>query len=357
MNWKMNWEGSNLPTNKDYTLSNWISEKGPNQDIVLSSRMRLARNLEKITYPNRAGKDELNKVIESVKETASNQDDFDLYFINIQDLPEVERQLLVEKNLTSPAHIEKKSANSLLLNNEENISIMINEEDHLRVQILLPGFQLDQCWEKADKIDDIFEKKLDFAFSEKYGYLSTCPTNLGTGLRASVMVHLPALNLTNNINKMLEAISQLGLVVRGIYGEGSESAGNIYQISNQITLGNSEGEIVDNLKSVTTQIIEQERNARQRLLKEQEVNVRDEIMRAYGILKYAYKISSEEALKLLSYVSLGIDMEIIDDVDSGMLNELMILIRPAHLQKNEGKALGTQKRDLKRAELIKERFK
>jgi len=356
MNWKRNWEGINLPTNENYKLSSWISEKGPNQEIVLSSRMRLARNLEERSYPNCAGEKELNEIIELVKETASHQDDFNLCFINIQELPEVERQLLVEKNLTSPAHIKKRMANGLLLNNKENISIMINEEDHLRIQILLPGFQLNQCWEKADKIDDIFENKLDYAFSEKYGYLSTCPTNLGTGLRASVMVHLPALNLTNNINKMLEAISQLGLVVRGIYGEGSESAGNIYQISNQITLGNSEGEIIDNLKSVTTQIIEQERNARERLLKEQEIRVRDEIMRAYGILKYAHKISSEETLKLLSHVSLGIDMEIIDNIDSGMLNELMILIRPAHLQKNEGKALEPQKRDLKRSELIKERF-
>ena len=345
-----------MSTNKkiNYNLSKWISGEGPNKDIVLSSRIRLARNFKEIPYPNNADKEDLLKVENMVKKIITETDDFDLHYLGMNNLPEVDKQLLVEKNLTSPVHIQGGNGKGILLNDQENISIMVNEEDHLRVQVLLPGMQLEETWQKADEIDDILEEDFNFAFSEKWGYLSACPTNLGTGLRASVMVHLPALNMTNNINKMLGAISQLGLVVRGIYGEGSESAGNIYQISNQITLGNTEEDIIDNLKSVTTQIIKKEKNARNRLLEEQETSVRDEVMRSYGILKYAYKISSEEAMRLLSNVSLGIDMEIIDDVDSGVLSELLILIRPAHLQKKEGEELNSNQRDVRRAQLIQE---
>lgn len=337
-----------------FNLSKWIADEGPEKDIVLSSRVRLARNLQEIPYPNQADTEELVNVENQIKKVISNNEDLNLHYIEINKLPEVERQLLVEKNLTSPAHIQNGKGKGVLLNDEENISIMVNEEDHLRTQVLLPGLQLDKTWEKADRIDDVLEEELDFAFSRKWGYLSACPTNLGTGLRASVMVHLPGLNMTNNINKMLGAISQLGLVVRGIYGEGSESAGNIYQISNQITLGNTEEDIIENLKSVTTQILEEEKNARKRLLQEKEVAVKDEIMRAYGTLKYAYKMTSKEAMKLLSDVSLGIDMGIISDIDSGILSELLILIRPAHLQKKEGKELNPGQRDLKRASLIQE---
>ncbi|MFW6268983.1 MAG: protein arginine kinase [Bacillota bacterium] len=343
-----------MSTEKQFKLSKWISDRGPEKDIVLSSRVRLARNLQDFPYPNQADSEDLIKIENLLKEITKKNDKLNLHYIEINRLPDVERQLLVEKNLTSPAHVENGKGKGVLLNDEENVSIMVNEEDHLRTQVLLPGLQLDETWEKADFIDDILEEQLDFAFSEKWGYLSACPTNLGTGLRASVMVHLPGLNMTNNINKMLGAISQLGLVVRGIYGEGSESAGNIYQISNQITLGNTEEDIIDNLKSVTTQIIEEEKNARKRLLQEQEIAVKDEIMRSFGTLKYAYKMSSKEAMKLLSNVSLGINMGIIDDIDSGILSELLILIRPAHLQKKEGKELDHRKRDVIRANLIQE---
>lgn len=337
-------------------LSQWITGNGPEHDIVLSSRIRLARNFESIPFPNNASRDDLQKVINLVKKTLNDKKDPKLYYININELPEVEKQLLVEKNLTSPAHIKKDAEAGLFLNDKEDICIMINEEDHLRIQSLKPGLQLEKCWEKANQIDDILEEKINYAYSRKWGYLSTCPTNLGTGMRASIMIHLPALNLTNNIKKMLGAISKLGLAVRGIYGEGSDSTGNIYQISNQVTLGNNEQDMIENLKSVTTQIIEEEKKTRHRLLEEQEIKITDKIMRSYGILKYAHKLSGEEAMKLLSQVKLGMDMGIIEDIDPKVLSKLLILIRPAHLQKMEGKELDADIRDIKRATLIRNNF-
>ncbi|MDI3548774.1 MAG: protein arginine kinase [Halanaerobiales bacterium] len=337
-------------------LTHWVSGNGPDNDIVLSSRIRLARNLENVPYPNRASAEEKAAVSKSVIEAISQQNEIKLHYIDLADLPEVEREVLVEKHLISPIHAKEGMEKGVLLNDNETISVMINEEDHLRIQVLIPGLQLDKAWEIANNLDNLLEARLDFAFSENWGYLSACPTNVGTGLRASVMVHLPALNLTNNIGKVLGAVSQLRLAVRGLYGEGSESAGNIYQISNQITLGHTESDIIDNLKSVTTQIVSQERQARKLLLQEQEIEVKDRIKRSYGILKYAYRISSEEALKLLSNVKLGIDMGIIEDVDQGVLSELMVLIRPAHLQKIDGKELTAAERDIKRAELIQTRL-
>lgn len=337
-------------------LSQWISGDGPERDVVLSSRIRLARNIQEIPYPNYASEKDLKQVTSRVKEIVAIQDKMNLHYMNMKELQEIEKKLLVEKNLTSPAHIENEIENGVFINDSENISVMVNEEDHLRMQILLPGLQLDKAWEMADELDDLLEEKLDFAFSKKWGYLSACPTNLGTGLRASVMVHLPALNVTGNMNKMLEAVSQLGLVVRGIYGEGSQSAGNIYQISNQITLGNSEVDIIDNLKSVTMQITEKERQTRKRLVSAQKIEVMDKIKRSYGILKYAHKISSEEAMELLSYVRLGIDMGIINDINSCILNELLVMIRPAHLQKMEGEEISAEQRDIKRAELVQKKL-
>jgi protein arginine kinase len=337
-------------------LTHWITGNGPENDIVLSSRIRLARNLDKILYPGRANKEEKALVSKSVIDAISQQNEIELHYIKLADLPEVDREVLVEKHIISPVHAQTGIEKGVLLNDNETISVMINEEDHIRIQVLIPGLQLEEAWEIANNLDDLFEAKLDYAFSEKWGYLSACPTNVGTGMRTSVMVHLPALNMTNNINRMLGAVSQLGLVVRGLYGEGSESSGNIYQISNQITLGHTENDIIDNLKSVTTQIVGQERQARKLLLQEREGDVRDRIKRSYGILKYAYRISSEEAMKLLSDVKLGIDMGIIENVDQKVLSELLVLIRPAHLQKINGKELTASERDIKRAELIQTRL-
>lgn len=337
-------------------LTHWASGEGPESDIVLSSRIRLARNLADLVYPNSASEKIKNEVTKRVNEAVSKQNEIKLHYIMLSDLPMLERDLLVEKNLISPAHAVDGSGKGVLLDDKETVSIMINEEDHLRLQVLIPGFQLNKAWEIANSLDDLFEEKLDFAFSEKWGYLSSCPTNTGTGLRASVMVHLPALNMTNNIEKMLGAVSKLGLAVRGLYGEGSNSSGNIFQISNQITLGHSEKDIIDNLISVTNQIIEQEKKARESLRKKKKIDLYDRIKRSYGTLKYAYKISGEEAMELLSNVKLGIDMDIIDNVDKKVLSQLLVLIRSAHIQKVNGKELEAIERDIKRAELVQTRL-
>lgn len=335
-----------------YELSKWITGGGPESDIVISSRIRIARNIEKIPFPNQGEKDDLEKVINKVNNKINKDNKFALKYVDMDELSEVDKNVLVEKHLISPPHANSSHKRGVFLNENEDISIMVNEEDHLRIQILKPGLQLDQCWKNADEVDDFFEDEINFAFSKKWGYLSACPTNIGTGLRSSVMVHLPALNITNNIEKMLGAVSQLGLAVRGLYGEGSKSAGNIYQISNQITLGQTEKDIIDNLKSVTMQILEQEKQARKRLLNENEDFLLDKIKRSYGTLKYAHIISNEEALKLLSYLKLGIDLEIIDNIKVGLLSKLMVLIRPAHLQKIFEKEINSEHRDVKRAKLI-----
>ncbi|MFW5787302.1 MAG: protein arginine kinase [Halanaerobiales bacterium] len=337
-------------------FSQWVKGKGPENDIVISSRIRLARNIEDIPYPNQAEEKDLKKTTELIKKLVDKQNDFNLKYYNINKLSDIGKKVMVERHLVSPPHAEGEKSHGVLINKDENISIMVNEEDHIRIQIIFPGLQLSSAWKKADEIDDYLEDSLDYAFSSKWGYLTACPTNMGTGLRASVMVHLPALNMTNNIDRMLGAVGKLGLAVRGLYGEGSESVGNIYQISNQITLGHSEKDILENLKSVTLQIIEQERQARQRLLKKQEIEVKDKIKRSYGTLKYAYKITNREALELLSYVKLGIDLEILNNITSSLLSELVILIRPAHLQQIVGKKLTPFERDMKRAELIQEKL-
>ena len=336
-----------------YDLSKWIIGKGPESDIVISSRIRIARNIEKIPFPHQSESKDLEKVINEVNNILAANNKFGLNYIDINNLSKIDKNALVEKHLISPPHANSNHKRGILLNKNEDISIMINEEDHLRIQILKPGLQLDKCWQIADEIDNFFEEELDFAFSKKWGYLSACPTNMGTGLRSSVMVHLPALNITNNIEKMLGAVSQFGLAVRGLYGEGSKSAGNIYQISNQITLGQTEKDIISNLTSVTMQILEQEKQARKRLLNENKDFLLDKIKRANGILKYAHIISNEEALKLLSYLKLGIDLEIINDIKSSLLSKLMVLIRPAHLQKNFEKEISSDHRDVQRAKLIK----
>ena len=342
--------------NNKELFSKWLSESGPEGDIVLSSRIRLARNIKDIPYPNNASDEDLLKVNTLIQDVLKDKDKVKLNYLSIDNMDELEKYIFVEKYLISPAHVKEGVYRGLLTNREENISAMINEEDHIRIQVFLSGLNLKKAWDKADMIDDLLEEKLDFAFSEKWGYLSACPTNMGTGLRASVMMHLPALNLTNNIDRMLSAISKLGLVIRGIYGEGSDSSGNIYQISNQVTLGLNENDIIDNLESITKQIIGQEKNARKRLVKEQESDLKDSIYRAFGVLKNAYKINIEEAMELISNVRLGIDMGIIDNIDPLTLNQLIVLIRPAHLKKimdinSEGKD-----NDIKRAKLIRNRL-
>jgi protein arginine kinase len=341
-------------------ISSWMSEDGPNSDIVLSSRVRLARNLQEYKFPTLITNDEANSIIQTmtnmVKENAFSTIG-PLELLKMNELQSLQKRVLVEKHLISPHLAEDSPNGACLLSEHEDISIMLNEEDHIRIQCLFPGLQLVEALQLANQIDDLLEQYVVYAFDEKHGYLTSCPTNVGTGLRASVMMHLPGLILTQQMNRIIPAINQLGLVVRGIYGEGSEALGNIFQISNQITLGKSEEDIVEDLISVVSQLISQERNAREALAKTSNIQLEDRVFRSYGILSNCRIIESKEAARCLSDVRLGIDMGFINDISKNILNELMILTQPGFLQQFAGGALRPNERDMRRATLIRERLK
>ena len=333
--------------------SRWMEEiDSPFSDIVLSSRIRLARNINDLPFPSIADLKQ-QKEVESIV-TKSMEADTGYKFSLVNGLANEDKLTLVEKHLISPQLINESKHSGVWLNKEESVSIMVNEEDHIRIQVVLPSLNLEEGFKTADEIDNLLEKDIDFAFEENRGYLTSCPTNVGTGLRASVMLHLPGLVLTKQINRILTAVSQLGLAVRGIYGEGSESLGNILQISNQVTLGQSESEIIDNLKRVTRQIIDHEYSSRKYLVEENNVNVKDKVYRAYGILSNAYTITSKEALELLSYLKLGVDLNLISSIDPKFFKQLIVITRPGYLQKLYGQTLNTETRDIKRAEVIRE---
>lgn len=339
-------------------ISPWMRVEGPENDIVLSTRIRLARNFEKVTFPIIANEDELRSVMEFMKENyegKSYANYQNLAFIEMEDLSHIEKRVLVEKHLISP-YLTKARASGVLVSENEQLSIMVNEEDHIRIQLYFPGFQMKQALEHAFELDDWLEEKIDFAFDERWGYLTSCPTNVGTGMRASVMIHLPALVLTKRINQMIPAINQFGFVVRGIYGEGTEALGNLFQVSNQITLGKSEEDIVEDLESVIINLVEQEREARHYLLHTSGKKLEDQIFRSYGILKYGRIIESQEAAARISDVRLGVDLGMIKDVSHNVLNELMVLTQPGFLQHYAKKVLTTSERDVLRATLIRERL-
>ncbi|SHJ89842.1 protein arginine kinase [Paramaledivibacter caminithermalis] len=341
-------------------MTKWIDGEGPQKDIIISSRIRLARNLEEFPFPialtNEKSKEVIKKVSDSILEgNTVLKNDFKL--VKIDEISNSEKQILIEKHLISPNLIEKPNKSAVMTNTDESVSIMINEEDHIRIQCLFPGLQLEEAWDMANKIDDIIEENVKYAFDEDIGYLTSCPTNVGTGIRASVMIHLPALTMTGYINRILQAVNQIGFTVRGIYGEGSEAEGNIFQISNQVTLGRTEEEIVQTLIEVTKQITNKENDARATLMANNKLKLEDKICRSYGILTNAMIMNSKEALKLISDVRLGIDLGIIEDINVNTINTLMVDIQPGILQKIYGKNLNANERDIKRAKLIRERLK
>ena len=340
-------------------LSEWMKGNGPESDIVISSRIRLARNLRELPFPVLATNQHAKQTLDRVAPLLSNDElneisSFEL--VMLDELNELDKKVLVEKHLVSPALVNDSKSGAAIVSENESISIMVNEEDHLRIQILHPGFQLKEAWDLSNQIDDVFESQLDYAFDERCGYLTSCPTNVGTGMRASVMMHLPALVFTQQINRILSAISQVGLVVRGMYGEGSEATGNLFQISNQITLGQSEDDIIDNLHRVAKQIIEHERAARERLLVDSRVRLMDRVCRSYGILSHAAIIDSKEAAQRLSDIRLGSDLGLLDNPSSHVFNELIIMTQPGYLQQYAGEPLTPDERDLRRAELIRSRL-
>src|SRR5271170_2102345 len=282
---------------------------GPHDRIVMSSRVRLARNLKDAAFPGWAKKPERVKVLETIRPAVESLPEMkDAFSEAMDNLGALDKQILVERHLISREHAAKSSGSGLVLNREETFCVMINEEDHLRMQALRPGLQLRQAWNAIDHLDSELEKKLDYAFNNELGYLTACPTNLGTGIRVSAMLHLPGLVLDEQINPIIQSVNKLGLAVRGLYGEGTEALGNVFQVSNQMTLGESETAIVERMEKVLAQIIEHEENARARLIETKPKSVYNHIGRAYGILANAHSISSKEAMNLLSLLRLGVDL-------------------------------------------------
>lgn len=337
-------------------MSNWYLQSGKESDVVISTRIRLARNIKEFEFTNKYTKEQSEKILEKLKEITPSLG-YGLKFIRLKDIDDVTKISLIEKHLLSPEFAMSKDENkAMLINDDENICIMINEEDHIRMQVFTAGFDLENLLNLSIEIDEKLETMLDIAYSKQYGYLTSCPTNVGTGMRASVMVHLPALTITGNITKVLRAANNFGMNIRGIYGEGTQSQGNIYQIFNNQSLGITEQEIIRNVKAITEKVIEQERLARKYLGKKA-IDLENRVYRAYGLIAYSSKISSEECRKLLSDVKLGTDLGIIKELNDFKMNKLQIYTKPGNLQKYYGKPLTMDERDIKRAEIIKKIIK
>lgn len=337
--------------------SEWLKGSGPVADIVMSSRIRLARNLERYPFATRATKASEAEVLAVVREALGRAASLKQpLLLEMADLSEVDRQFLVERHLVSREHIVHPTSKAVAIGAGEVRSIMVNEEDHLRIQAMQSGLNLRDAWTIIDELDDELSELLPYAYSTDWGYLTCCPTNTGTGMRASVMLHLPSLVITKQINKVLHTITRLGLTARGLYGEGTEASGNFFQISNQVSLGRTEEELIENLERIIKQVIDHEQTAREALMANNRVQLEDRIWRAFGILQHARTMSSVETLDLLSAVRLGVDVGVMDGVTRATVNELFLCSQPAHLQKLEGKTLGVQERDEKRAQLIRSRL-
>lgn len=331
---------------------NWYLENGKDSDIIVSSRIRLARNIKEFPFKIKMTKEDKNKLLEKVKFMTPSIG-YGLKFLYLKDMDDITKMSLVEKHILSPEIALKKEQDSaILINDEENICIMINEEDHIRLQVFTSGLDLQNTLNLAIEIDEKINEILGFSASEKYGFLTACPTNVGTGLRASVMVHLPALKITGNLSKLLHIVNSFGMTIRGAYGEDSKAKSDIYQISNNQTLGITEKEIVTNLENITKKVMEQERLARKYLAKNSD-DLEDKVYRSFGILTNARKLTSEETDNLLSDIKLGTDLGIIEELNDNKVKELMLYTKPANLQKRIGKLLDANERDKNRTEVIK----
>ena len=330
----------------------WL-EAGCAEGPVVSSRIRLARNLDDHCFPGWASDEENHAVWERLSPIFQS---LDLPFMSwgMKDIPMLDKEILFERHLISQELAQQDDSCGVFVTPDECLSIMVNEEDHIRIQSLQSGLNLQEAWRMADEIDDMLEAKLSYAFSSKLGYLTSCPSNVGTGLRASVMLHLPGLVLMEEMDPVINGISKIGLAVRGMWGEGTEAAGNMFQISNQFTLGRRESEIIAHLEQIVMELIEHENNARNRLMIDKKLLVEDHVERAYGILSKAKLMSSGEALNLLSTLRLGLDLGIVNRFSPRELDTLFISIQPAHLQKLENKTLDADERDVVRAEMLRD---
>jgi len=332
----------------------WLRGGGPEADIVISSRIRLARNLADFPFISRAS-DQDRAAIENIlrERILGVEASGELLYVDVEELEGVDRQMLVERHLISREHAESEGARAVAIDGREMFSLMVNEEDHLRMQVIESGFSLDSVWQQIDRIDNLIEEKVTYAFHEELGYLTACPTNVGTGMRVSVMLHLPALVITQQIEKVFRGLQKINLAVRGLYGEGSQAMGDFYQISNQITLGRSEIDLVRQIGDIVPKIIEYERQAREFLVSESHENLHDRVSRAYGILRTAQTISSEETMHLLSSVRMGVNLGLIRDLEIPAINQLFIHTQPAHLQKLSGAELDSTDRNIERARYLR----
>lgn len=332
----------------------WMRTPGPESDIVMTSRVRLARNLIGHPFPGWARKEDRFHLLEEVRPVLEALPEMkDAFSEEMTKLQAIEKQVLVERHLISREHAAKGPGCATVMNRRQTVSIMVNEEDHLRMQAIRPGLQLLSAFQSLDQIDTSLENDLAYAFDEKYGYLTACPTNLGTGMRASAMLHLPGLVLSEQITSTIQGANKIGLAVRGLYGEGTEALANLFQISNQTTLGSEEESIIAHLNKVITHLIENEKNARMKILEDKPTMMQDQIGRAYAVLKYAHIITSKEALTYLSMIRLGCDLGFVPEEERETINVLLTEIQPAHLQISAKTKLTPEERDILRADLIR----
>ncbi|MHC5079604.1 MAG: protein arginine kinase [Planctomycetota bacterium] len=338
------------------TAGAWLRGSGPWSDIVISSRVRLARNLKDLPFLSRAKEQDRQSITDRIRKAIGKVGLADITYLDLGEISSLDRMLLVERHLISKELASGEGERGVAFGPAETHSLMINEEDHLRIQVLKPGLALEEAYREAMELDAKLERELPYAFSSQFGYLTVCPTNVGTGLRASIMVHLPALVFMKQIDKVFQAVSKINLAVRGLYGEGTQATGDFYQISNQVTLGQSEEGLIQDLLRVVPRIEEYERRSRELWQKEDRILMEDRVFRALGMLQQARKIASEETLDHLSAVRMGVTLGLVQGVDIQRLNELFVLTLPAHLQKKEGSELPPLERDIVRARLIRNRL-
>lgn len=339
---------------EENALIKWYEEKGDNSDVVISSRVRLARNLARYPFSTRLSNELALQLVEEVQTEMKDyrNDDGKFIYCNLASINDIDKTAMAERHILSLVMAEKKQDTGLLLAENETVSMMVNEEDHVRIQAFAGGMNMSQAFQKANELDDVANEKLGFSFNEKYGYLTACPTNVGTGMRASYMVFLPALGAVNKIKKLAEEVSKYGVTLRGMYGEGSEGVVDIYQISNQKTLGSSERDIIDNLDSIVAQVIKQERKRREYVLANNYDMIEDQVYRSYGVLKYTKQINAKDAMTLLAQVKFGFDCGILKPVGDYNIYRMMMAIQPANLQYRIGKNVGNGIRDRVRADYL-----
>jgi protein arginine kinase len=340
------------------TSGEWLRGCGPESDIVISSRIRLARNLADFPFISRAtdaDRAEIGRILRSRIEALHQAGRFkgQLIYVDVSALEAVDRQFLVERQLISREHAESDGARGVVIDPREQVSVMINEEDHLRIQVMKSGLDLSAAREQINELDDLIEERVTYAYSDRFGYLTACPTNVGTGIRVSVMLHLPALVITRQIDKVFRSLQKINLAVRGLYGEGSQAMGDFYQVSNQVTLGHNEEELTKKVADVVPVMIDYERQAREFLIRESQETLHDRVSRAYGILRTAQTISSAETMHLLSSLRMGVNLGLIRDVEIPTVNKLFVHTQPAHLQKLTGMELDSSDRNIERAAYLR----